>query len=603
MKNKAIVVGLTVLLLALLAAQASPALDADSPATSMSPALRLSSADTETPTPSPTPWQWREAELGAIKGPMSIGDDSAASGGRYVFTIASYSGSDEISVEVAVEGDYEIWGRVSADGYGSDSFWVQLDGGFEARWDIPIGLWSWAPVSHTESGSPPVVLVFHLAAGLHQILVLGREAGARLDVIELRPATTMPTPTPTLSPSSTATPTLTPTLSPTYSSTPTSTSSPTASPSPTRTETPEPTPTATETGVPTPSLTRQPKPSMTPTNTATATATPTPTPRVAFLPFAVNYWAPPPTPTPTRTPTQTPTPTLTPTVTETRTPTLTPTHTVTPVPTWTSVPTWTPVPTAAPYWAEILNETFDGAFPGGRWQLLSATGGYNWWPRNCNAHGGEKSAWAVGQGGPTSELTCFSNYPTNVYTVMIFGPFSLEGASAATLSFWSWHLTESGYDTCFYAASVDGENFGGWEMSGSYNYWAQRQLDLRDVPYLGNLLGQPRVWIAFRFESDSTVTRSQGWYVDDVRIAKLMGYPTAQQEPKATAIDVDLPAGSRRAGNIADKSRLRLPPEASRFPSRLTQTANTLHDLSVVYSAKYDTWTGFATGSNHREEH
>jgi len=50
--------------------------------------------------------------------------------------------------------------------------------------------------------------------------------------------------------------------------------------------------------------------------------------------------------------------------------------------------------------------------------------------------------------------------------------------------------------------------------------WIDRTLDLSSVPTLGNLLGQPNVWIALIFVNDSSVTRSEGGYVDNIVLRK-----------------------------------------------------------------------------------
>ena len=108
------------------------------------------------------------------------------------------------------------------------------------------------------------------------------------------------------------------------------------------------------------------------------------------------------------------------------------------------------------------------------------------------------------------------SYPSNPYSQMVFGPFSLEGASAADLTFKAWIYTEIYFDYIYRFASIDGENFAGSGTSGNSQGWIDRTLDLSNVYSLGNLLGQPRVWIALVFTSDSSVTRAAGVYVDNI---------------------------------------------------------------------------------------
>jgi predicted outer membrane repeat protein len=217
-----------------------------------------------TPGPTADPNSLRqEAEQGALEPPMAIYLDPDASEGQYVSSPQSYEGQVSFAFVLPGQANYELWGRVSADSYGSDSFWVTVDGGATATWDIPVGGWTWTAVTNRESGDLAPKQVYDLDPGWHEVVVHTREAGARLDVLELRMAAVGPTrsPTPT-QPTATATPTLTPTGTPT--------------PTPTLTGTPTPTPT--HTGTATPTATSTPSATSTATDTPTATWTVTATP-------------------------------------------------------------------------------------------------------------------------------------------------------------------------------------------------------------------------------------------------------------------------------------------------------------------------------------
>ena len=255
---------------------------------------------------------------------------------------------------------------------------------------------------------------------------------------------------------------------------------------------PLPTPTATATASRTPTATGTPTP--------TPTVTSTPSRYLVYLPKVIRFKA--------------PTPTITPWLPSTPTP----------------APAGTVSPTAPAGWIEIVSEGFEGTFPAAGWDRWGG-GGYNWGPRSCRVFSGARSAWAVGQEESAARLPCGSNYPTGVDTVLVYGPFSLQDAAAAKLRFWTWSLTENDYDTCFFGASTDGSAFAGVRLSGELDYWENRELDLAAVPQLGSLLGSPRVWIGFYFHSDSTATFPGGWYIDDVRIDKFVGGPSATVPP------------------------------------------------------------------------
>jgi hypothetical protein len=182
-------------------------------------------------------------------------------------------------------------------------------------------------------------------------------------------------------------------------------------------------------------------------------------------------------------------------------------------------------------WTVIIDEGFEGAFPGS-WTVFdnngATSGEYHWAKNNCQAQAGSYSGWAVGGGADGSSLSCSSNYPSNASSWMIFGPFSLADATAADLTFKLWLNTQSGHDYAYKTASTDGTNFYGYYISGNSSGWGDQTLDLANVPTLGDLTGEANVWIALIFTSDSSTTYSEGVYVDNIVLRKdVPGVPTA----------------------------------------------------------------------------
>jgi len=209
-------------------------------------------------------------------------------------------------------------------------------------------------------------------------------------------------------------------------------------------------------------------------------------------------------PTPTSTATSTPTPTVTPTRTPTR--------------------TATPTPTSTPSgsWVTIVAETFEGDFPG-PWTVYDSHyghGEYYWARRDCRPYAGGHSGWAVGGGTDGAALACGSDYPDNAISRMIYGPFSLADATAGDLTFKLWLNLEPGDDHFSWSASIDGTEFLGYAALGTSGGWVEKTLDLTDVPTLGNLIGQPQVWIALDFLSDASGNDAEGAYVDDIVLQK-----------------------------------------------------------------------------------
>ena len=170
----------------------------------------------------------------------------------------------------------------------------------------------------------------------------------------------------------------------------------------------------------------------------------------------------------------------------------------------------------------IVEEDFEGTFPKGNWQVLDSdgtrNGEYFWDEDDAMAHSGSRSAW-VANGGKNGLDPDKYNYPDNLQTWMIYGPFDLSDASRAQLSFSYWNLSEMHYDFLGWYASPNGKDFYGYRVSGNSTGWKPTTLDLGSVPVTGSLLGDSSVWIAFRFTSDGSKNQ-RGAFVDKIRVQK-----------------------------------------------------------------------------------
>ena len=180
-------------------------------------------------------------------------------------------------------------------------------------------------------------------------------------------------------------------------------------------------------------------------------------------------------------------------------------------------------------WSSIMQEGFEGAWPTGLWQVSDpGIGDYYWSKRTCHARSGTNSAWAIGGGNVGQHLNCDAYYVDFANSWMVYGPFSLAGATAADLSARLWLNTEPYNDVACLMASVDNQHFytdnAGTCFSGdSYGNFVATTLDLKDVYTLGSFLGQPNVWVAVIFRSDSSDTYPVGAYVDDLLLRKCTG--------------------------------------------------------------------------------
>ena len=167
----------------------------------------------------------------------------------------------------------------------------------------------------------------------------------------------------------------------------------------------------------------------------------------------------------------------------------------------------------------LLTEDFEtGKIDTTKWQLL---GNSTWGATNYRKHNGAYSAWCAAGG--DSALSPNENYPNNCDSWMIYGPFDLRHATLSFLKFYFCQDTQPLHDYFCFGASIDGENFISYAISGSTNNkWLQECLNLGNVPLLGDLTGRDSVWIAFRFVSDSIGT-DKGVFVDNVELFKGTG--------------------------------------------------------------------------------
>jgi hypothetical protein len=180
-------------------------------------------------------------------------------------------------------------------------------------------------------------------------------------------------------------------------------------------------------------------------------------------------------------------------------------------------------------WITIMEDSFEGSFPG-VWTVEDrAPGGgeYTWGQRDCRPFGGSHSAWAIGGGADGGRLTCGDSYPDLAYAWMRYGPFSLSGALKAEIVFQRWHRLENQHDSLQWLASTNGSDFHGWKVWGDSGGWKKTTFDLTTVPTLGNLAGQPSVWILLVFESNGATNYPEGAYVDSLTLRKLVPISTA----------------------------------------------------------------------------
>lgn len=159
----------------------------------------------------------------------------------------------------------------------------------------------------------------------------------------------------------------------------------------------------------------------------------------------------------------------------------------------------------------VLSDGFEGTMA--NWSLVGTPA---WGITTYRAASGSHSAYCV-QGGTAAP----GPYGNNVGNWMIAGPFDLSDANTAGLDFDTWFSMGTG-DGVYFGISTNGSSFslGGWTAQSSGGWYHMHQ-DLGN--WFGtSYLGQPQVWLAYRFASDASTT-AEGAYVDNVVLAETTG--------------------------------------------------------------------------------
>ena len=173
-------------------------------------------------------------------------------------------------------------------------------------------------------------------------------------------------------------------------------------------------------------------------------------------------------------------------------------------------------------------EGFEGPWPND-WALLATEAKY-WGPNECLAYQGSYDGWPArfdGDGYPSHTdppaCTAPAGYPYDFQSFMVYGPFSTVGAALGAVDFKALIDTETGYDwggVIAKAGSADCTDLAGYDgplSSGNSGGWIDWSEDLSNFSFVGNLLGQANVCIAFLFLSDSSIT-DVGFFLDNINI-------------------------------------------------------------------------------------
>jgi len=188
-----------------------------------------------------------------------------------------------------------------------------------------------------------------------------------------------------------------------------------------------------------------------------------------------------------------------------------------------------PLTSAAEGWPTLFSEDFEGEFPATSWVL---SGDPTWGKTTYRALSGSSSAYCAGGG--SQAVTPPGPYPNDVEAAMSVGYFDLTNATDAEVIFSHWTNSEYDYDMLWFLASTNGQDWDGfgwtgdWSAQDSCGGWCRETVSLTDVGALGNLVGQPEVWIAFLFTSDSS-EQFEGSYLDDISVRAYIAGPQTRR--------------------------------------------------------------------------
>lgn len=167
----------------------------------------------------------------------------------------------------------------------------------------------------------------------------------------------------------------------------------------------------------------------------------------------------------------------------------------------------------------FVRETFEGIWPNGNWYTFDnngATGGQVCW--NDTSYKWFRGHWSGGSmTGCANGVYPTVNYPNNMESWMVNGPFSTVNALYGKLNFKYWNVSELNYDYLWWCLSPNGTNFYCKRHTGNSGGWKSGTLNMKSVPGYGNMLGDPTVWAAWVFTSDSSITY-KGAFVDNAGI-------------------------------------------------------------------------------------
>lgn len=198
-------------------------------------------------------------------------------------------------------------------------------------------------------------------------------------------------------------------------------------------------------------------------------------------------------------------------------------------------------------WVIVLDDDFESGISNTTWLNVDRNGTqdgeYKWGTRDVEnpIAGGTMSAWGVGGGTDGEKLDVTKDgYPKNADSWLIHGPMDMSKIIDASLDFNYWFEAEAG-DSFSVLVSTDGSTWQGKQTdNGGLGTWLGRSYSMSEY------VGQPVVYLAFRFSSDDQGKNNKtGPFVDDVVMRFDVGsrsyLPHIQVQPSPTPMPTPIP--------------------------------------------------------------
>ncbi len=177
-------------------------------------------------------------------------------------------------------------------------------------------------------------------------------------------------------------------------------------------------------------------------------------------------------------------------------------------------------------WLTLLADDFESGFPGTTWDLFYDGDGPHWDDWVCTSGTTPPHSAGCAAGGPGA-INCGDEYPNLMNTFMTAGPFPLGDTynSAGIVECILNQNSETEFDTFFMLISLNGvDGWTGFEYRGVFTN-KTISIDLANVPFLGNVLHEPEIWVSFGFRSNASVVDVNGAQIDDVLLAVVKSDP------------------------------------------------------------------------------